>query len=103
MTNRTALALAACDGLTDQDLADRGPQGFKKMIERKRKYAAAARLLTVANAQLAAHLKAAQTKLAELEQKVATFEAIEKLEAPINDTAQAAELLAGIGKLGGAA
>ena len=98
MTNRTALALAACDGLTDQDLADRGPQGFKKMIERKRKYATAARLLTVANVKLAEELKAAKAKLADLQQKVATYEAIEKLEAPINDTAQAADLLAGISK-----
>ena len=102
MTNRTALALAACDGIPDTELADRGPQGFKRMIERKRKYATAARLLTVVNVKLGEELKAAQAKLAELQQKVATYEAIEKLEAPISDTSAAANLLAGISKMGGA-
>ena len=43
MTDRIALALAACEGHTNEELAQRGAGGFKYMIERKRAYARAAR------------------------------------------------------------
>lgn len=98
MTDRTSLALAACSGLSDAELADRGPQGFKKMIERKRKYAHAARTLVIASAALEAQLSAAQARIAQLEQQVATYKAIEKLDAPVEDTSQAADMLASISK-----
>lgn len=101
MTDRTTLALAACAGLSDTELADRGPQGFKKMIERKRGYAKAARTMAMVNAQLAIQMKQAKAKLAELEAKIATLEAIEQMDAPINDTTQAANLLAALSKTQG--
>ena len=56
MTDRTTLALAACAGLSDAELAERGNQGYAKMIQRKRKYAQAARMMAVANAHLAKEL-----------------------------------------------
>lgn len=40
MDNRTKLALDACAGMTDEDIAGRGHEGFIKMIIRKRTYAA---------------------------------------------------------------
>lgn len=36
MTDRTTLALAACAGLTDAELAERGASGYRKMRDRKR-------------------------------------------------------------------
>lgn len=96
--NRADLALAACQGLTDAELADRGPQGFKKMIERKRKYATAARILTVGTTKLSQELKIARQRIADLEKQVATYQSLEKLDSPIDDTTQAASLLANLGK-----
>lgn len=96
MTDRTTLALAACQGLSDAELADRGPQSFKKMIERKRKYAASARILIVTAVQQEKKIEALKAQVAALTQQVATFQAIEKLEAPVDDTTQAASMLASI-------
>lgn len=93
MTDRTTLALAACQGLSDAELAQRGPQGFGKMIQRKRKYAAAARIMAVANAQLAKEL--AKTKAA-LKEAQAQLTTLEQLDAPIGDTSLAAGMLASI-------
>lgn len=80
MTDRTTLALAACAGISDTELAERGNQGYAKMIQRKRKYAQAARMLAVANAHLAKEL--AKT--------------LEQLDAPVGDTTLAAGMLASI-------
>lgn len=93
MTDRTTLALAACAGISDAELAERGAQGFKKMIERKRKYATAARRAAVANAQLAKEL--AKTKAA-LKAAQAQLTTLEQLDAPVGDTALAAGMLASI-------
>ena len=93
MTDRTTLALAACQGLDDTELAQRGAQGFAKMIQRKRKYAAAARLLAVANAQLAKELAKTQAALKAAQAQLTT---LEQLDAPISDTSQASSMLASI-------
>ena len=93
MTDRTTLALAACAGISDTELAERGTQGYTKTIQRKRKYAAAARLLAVANAQLAKELAKTQ---AALKAAQAQITALEQLDAPVGDTALAAGILASI-------
>jgi hypothetical protein len=46
--DRIQLALAACEGLSNEELAQRGAGGFKAMIQRKRLYAQAARELHAA-------------------------------------------------------
>lgn len=87
---RIALALAACVGLPDKDLAKRGPLAFPKMILRKRGYAAAARKLAAENVAL----KAA---LAKAEATIASYQELEALDAlGVSDTTQAQQLLAGI-------
>jgi uncharacterized protein YlxW (UPF0749 family) len=100
MTDRTTLALAACQGLTDEDLAQRGAAGFAKMIDRKRKYATAARTLAVGGAKI---LKANETlskQVAELQEQVAklktTMDALQNLDAPVTDTSEAATMLAAL-------
>ena len=93
MTDRTTLALAACAGITEAELVERGNQGYAKMIQRKRKYAAAARLLAVANAQLAKELAKTQ---AALKAAQAQITALEQLDAPVGDTSLAAGMLASI-------
>lgn len=93
MTDRTTLALAACQGLNDAELAQRGPQAFGKMITRKRKYAAAARILAVANAQLAKELAKTQAALKAAQAQITT---LEQLDAPVGDTSLAAGMLASI-------
>jgi len=93
MTDRTTLALAACAGLSDAELAQRGAQGYAKMIERKRKYAAAARLVATANEVLAKEL--AKTKAA-LKAAQAQLTTLEQLDTPISDTTQAMGMLANI-------
>ena len=99
MTDRTTLALAACAGISDAELAERGTQGYAKMIQRKRKYAAAARLLAVANAQLAKELAKTQ---AALKAAQAQITALEQLDAPVGDTSLAAGMLASIAAKPGA-
>jgi hypothetical protein len=95
MTDRTTLALAACAGLTDAELAERGPQGFKKMRDRKRQYATAARML-------AKGMELAEAKIADLQKQLDAAKkhaaALEQLDAPVTDTTQAANLLAALGK-----
>lgn len=101
MTDRTTLALAACAGLDDAELAKRGPQGFKKMIERKRKYAAAARLLaaglpgmqkTIAKQQAEIEKLKVQNKILQ-----AQVETLESYSLPAgDDTSAAAQALASI-------
>ena len=95
MTDRTTLALAACQGMTDEDLAKRGPAGFAKMIDRKRKYAFVARTL-------AASVPAMKKRIADLEQQLALAKSqiaeLQALDAPVTDTTEAAALLASLGK-----
>lgn len=93
MTDRTTLALAACEGLTDEDLAQRGPGAFAKMIERKRKYAMAARVIASAVPQLEATIASLQQQLALAQAQLAT---LQELDAPVTDTAEAAALLASL-------
>lgn len=93
MTDRTTLALAACAGIDDTELAQRGAQGFKNMIQRKRKYAAAARIMAVANEHLAKELAKTQ---AALKAAQAQLTALEQLDAPVGDTSLAAGMLASI-------
>ena len=93
MTDRANLALAACAGLSDAELAERGNQGYAKMIQRKRKYAAAARLLAVANAQLTKELAQAKAALKAAQAQLTT---LEQLDAPVDDTTLAAGMLASI-------
>lgn len=93
MTDRTTLALAACAGLNDAELAQRGAEGFKKMIQRKRKYAQAARMMAVANAHLAKELAKAQAALKAAQTQLTT---LEQFDAPVGDTALAAGMLAHI-------
>lgn len=90
---RIALALAACQGLTDDDLAARGPGGFAKMIDRKRRYATAARTLDVVVKMAAARLKDTTAKLELAQAQLASLAA---LDAPVADTTQAAGMLAAI-------
>ncbi len=92
-TDRTTLALAACQGLTNEELAKRGPGGYLKMRDRKRSYATAARVL--ATGMDAADLKIAQLQ-AELEAAKKKIAALEQIDAPVTDTTQAASVLAGI-------
>lgn len=93
MKDRTTLAIAACEGLTNEDLAQRGAGAFAKMIERKRKYAFAARTL-------ADTLSAAKKTIDNLQQQLALAQAqiatMQELDAPVPDTTEAAALLASI-------
>lgn len=104
MTDRTTLALAACEGLPDAELAERGAQGFKKMIERKRKYAAAFRMTSAAGVAVVQELKKATAKAEELQAKLdkanATIAALQAMDTPVSDTTQAADMLKNLGKKG---
>ena len=93
MTDRTTLALTACAGISDAELAERGTQGYAKMIQRKRKYAQAARMMAVANAHLAKELAKAQAALKAAQTQLTT---LEQLDAPVGDTTLAAGMLAHI-------
>lgn len=101
-TTRTELALAACEGLSDTELAERGAGSFKAMIHRKRNYAAAARTLDLAAKQLQARAKKAEAKLKDMEAQLAAVTAkydellAGQIEASSTDTNQAAQLLAAI-------
>lgn len=99
MTDRATLALAACQGLDDTDLAQRGAQGFKNMIDRKRKYAAAARILAVANEHLAKELAKTQAALKAAQAQITT---LEQLDAPVGDTSQALSMLTALAHKPGA-
>lgn len=90
---RIALTLAACQGMTDDDLAARGPGGFAKMIDRKRRYATAARALDAVVKVAAARLKDTAAKLELAQAQLAELQA---LDAPVADTTQAADMLAAI-------
>lgn len=87
---RIQLALAACQGLTDEDLQQRGPGGFKAMIERKRKYASAARTLNIIAASLHKQVQQAADTLTELD-------SLDAIEPKLGDISQAAAMLAAIG------
>lgn len=95
MTDRITLALAACQGMTDEDLAKRGTGAFAKMIDRKRKYAFAARTLAAAVPTL-------EKKVAELQHQLALAQAqlasLQELDEPVTDTTEAAALLANLSK-----
>ena len=93
MTDRTTLALAACTGISDAELAERGNQGYAKMIQRKRKYAQAARMMAVANAHLIKQLAQAKAALEAAQTQLTT---LEQLDAPVGDTTLAAGMLASI-------
>lgn len=95
MTDRTTLALAACQGLTDEELAQRGTSGYRKMRDRKRQYATAARMLAKGLELAEAKIAALQKQLAQAQKHAA---ALEQLDAPVTDTTQAADMLAAIGK-----
>lgn len=95
MTDRTALALAACEGLTNEELAQRGAGGFKYTIERKRAYARAARHM---HATLHKLVPAAAAQAMELAAIKTNIEAIEQMDKPVEDVSQAAELLANLKK-----
>ena len=91
---RIALALAACEGLSNEELAERGAGGFNAMIQRKRMYAAAARKLAAAAAAIQKKLEKTQVELAQAIQTVNTLEA---LDAPsLGDSSTAAGILADI-------
>jgi hypothetical protein len=70
---RIQLAMAACEGLSDEELAQRGTGSFKKMIERKRAYSKTSKELLIAGNCLISIIQeltiknnkaAAQTKVA---------------------------------------
>lgn len=95
MTDRTTLALAACQGLDDAELAQRGAGGYQKMRDRKRHYASLARAASIGLKMAAKQMKEQQAKIAQLE---ATIAELQNLDAPITDTSEAANLLAGLNK-----
>lgn len=95
MTDRTTLALAACQGLTDEELAQRGPEGYRKMRDRKRQYATAARMLAKGMEMAEAKIAKLQDQVAKLQARVA---ALQELDAPVTDTSEAASLLANLAK-----
>ena len=99
MTDCTTLALAACAGISDAELAERGNQGYAKMIQRKRKYAQAARLMAVANAHLAKGLAKTQAALKAAQAQITT---LEQLDAPVGDTSQALSMLTALAHKPGA-
>jgi len=104
MTDRTSLALAACKGLTDQELAERGVEGYRKMRDRKRHYAAMARGMAAVILQAKEELEKKDKHIAALTNRIAqmqmTINEMQSLDAPVGDTTQAASLLANLGKKG---
>lgn len=95
MKNRVELTLAACEGMTNEDLAKRGIHGFPKMIDRKRKYAFIARTLAEENQHLKGVVEALKAEIKAANAKLATIEALDK---PVTDTSEAEALLSGIFK-----
>lgn len=94
-TARIAIALAACEGISDAELQQRGTGGFKAMIERKRAYAGAARLLDAGMGVMKKQLSAATAQAATM---AASLKELEASEAPITDTSEAAAILASFNK-----
>lgn len=96
-TDRITLALAACEGLTNEELAYRGAGSFAKMIDRKRVYAAEARSNAVAVAMLKVGLMTCKTIIAKLQDDIAkaqrTIETLESYDGQIVDTSEAREML----------
>lgn len=88
---RIALALAACENLTDAELKERGPGSFLAMIKRKREYAGAARILSVNSKMLHAQLTKALDDMEKIKNEILQLEA---LDSPITDTSQADKVLA---------
>lgn len=96
--NRIALALAACEGLTDLELSQRGAGAFLKMIERKRAYAKTARYY---GAALEKVVPIAEANAKELTAMKAAVDQLEQLDKPVDNVSEAASLLAGIANAGG--
>lgn len=97
MTDRTNLALAACQGLSDAELAERGTAGYQKMRDRKRHYAKVARTMAGMGKALLDENTALKKRIAQLE---ATASQMQALDAPVTDTSAAADMLAAISKKG---
>lgn len=87
-TTRTELALAACQGMSDEELRQRGASGYANMRNRKRKYATAARILAVANERLDAQVKKLQAGITDAGMLMTDAEA--------TDLSKANAMLAGI-------
>lgn len=102
MTDRTTLALAACQGLTDEELAKRGTGGYRKMRDRKRHYAALARGMAAVIVQAKAEVDKRDAIIAKLHNEIAALKmginALQELDAPVTDTSEAASLLANLAK-----
>lgn len=90
--NRTELALLACEGMTDEDLMKRGQSAFPKMIDRKRHYSKAARVMAAQNEILKRQLTKA---LKELETAKTSLSMLKPLDAAIIDTSEAKSILKG--------
>lgn len=94
-SSRTELALAACAGLSDEELAKRGKGAFAAMIQRKRAYASAARITAGQLEKVSKKLAAQDKQIAELQAKLTAMMA-GQLDAPVEDTSMAACVLASI-------
>lgn len=95
-TTRIALALAACEGMTDSDLQERGAGGFSAMINRKRHYAAAARLMATAAKEYQQALLTATSRLIKAEATQTELSALDALDSAPQDTTQASAMLSAI-------
>lgn len=99
-THRITLALAACERLSDEELAQRGADGYRKMRDRKRYYAAAARTIQAIGQKLLSDNKKLSDEIASLKKQLAQaksqIETLEQLDKPITDTGLASSMLAGI-------
>lgn len=91
MKTRTELALAACNDLTDQELASRGTGGFKAMIKRKRDYALVARVMTLRSTQQAKLINALELEIAQLKAIIHTMDEMDK---PVIVTADTKAMIA---------
>ena len=92
---RIALALAACEGLSDAELQQRGTGGYQAMIVRKRNYANAARLVSAGMKVVKQQLAAASAQVATM---ATSLKELEACETPITDTTEAAAILANFNK-----
>ena len=93
---RIALALAACEGMTDTELQERGPKAFSAMINRKRHYAAAARSMAVAVREYQQALLNATSKLLKAEATQTELAALDALDSTQPDTTQASAMLSAL-------
>lgn len=93
MKTRSELEAAACKGMTNEDLANRGEEGYGKMIMRKRYYAAGARMAAAAAQQLKKDLDAALERIATLEKSIVQLDALSK---PVENTAEIDLILSSI-------